>query len=151
MKKLMLLLLLFIPSLLYAGEAVTLPYDVVVADPLTDKAEKMAITIRYSGSGNHYAVLEYRILNQDQTNILYKYSFAIRDIPDNPESITANCTDVGIPWNLCTGVGTCTDDCDESTTDFTDFLSGFASTLNTRAEAAMSQDLQSKQTTQAKP
>ena len=115
MKKLIFILLLLVPSYLYAGEMVTLPYDVVISQPLTDKAEKMVVSIHYSEDGNHYAMLEYRILNQTKTATLYSYSFRIDG------------------------------------TDFTDFVQGFAATLNTRAEAAMSQDLQSRHITQAKP
>jgi hypothetical protein len=47
-------------------------------------------------------------------------SVTVYNIPDDPESITANCTGVGEPWPLCTGSGTCTNDCDESTTEWTD-------------------------------
>jgi len=82
---------------------------------------------------------------------LYTYSFQIRNMVDNPYSITAECTDVAVPWPLCSGLATCDNDCDETTTDFNDFMSGIGATLNSRAEAAMSADLQKRHTTQALP
>ena len=111
----------------------------------------MSVAINFSDSENHYATLTYKLLNPSKTRTLYTYSFTIANRLDNPYSITAECTDVGVPWALCTGAGTCENDCDESTTDFNDFVAGFATTLNSRAEAAMSQDLQKRHTTQALP
>ena len=151
MKRFMILLMLLIPCALYAGEYIDLPYDVVISEPLTHQAEKMFVKISWDADGNHFATLTYKVLNPSKTRTLYTYSFTIRNIPDNPYSITAECTDVGVPWPLCTGAGTCTNDCDESTTDFNDFVAGFATILNTRSEAAMSTDLQKRHTTQALP
>ena len=151
MKRFMILLMLLIPCALYAGEYIDLPYDVVLSDPLTHQGEKMSVKINWDDNGNHYATLTYRLLNPAKTEVLKTYSFTIANKLDNPYSITAECTDVGVPWALCTGAGTCTNDCDESTTDFNDFVAGFATTLNSRAEAAMSTDLQKRHTTQALP
>ena len=151
MKRFMILLMLLTPCALYAGEYVELPYDVVISEPLTHQAEKMSIKINWDADGRHFATLTYKVLNPSKTRTLYTYSFTIANKLDNPYSITAECTDVGIPWALCTGAGTCENDCDESTTDFNDFVAGFATTLNSRAEAAMSQDLQKRHTTQALP
>ena len=142
---------LMVVLIAYAGEPVDLPYDVVISEPLTDKAEKMYIKIHYMANGKHYAVLEYKVLNNDRTEILAEHSFAVRDIPDDPETITANCTAEGEPWAACTGAGTCTDDCDESTTDMTDYVGSFWSTFDSRTVTLMNQDLQSRHATQAKP
>ena len=147
----MILLMLLIPCTLYAGEYIDLPYDVVVSDPLTHQAEKMSIRINWAANGDHYATCTYRILNPAKTEVLYTYSFSIRNISDNPASIAAECIGDKNPWKLCTGEGTCSNNCDETTTDFTDFIEGFATTLNSRAEAAMSADLQKRHTTQALP
>ena len=151
MKRFLILLMLLIPCTLYAGEYIDLPYDVVVSDPLTHQGEKMSIRINWAANGDHYATCTYRLLNPAKTEVLYTYSFQIRNMVDNPYSVTSECTDVGVPWPLCSGVGTCDNDCDETTTDFNDFLSGFGTTLNSRAEAAMSADLQKRHTTQALP
>lgn len=150
MKKLILLFVL-IPMLSFAGESVDLPYDVIISEPLTDKAEQISLKIAYREDGNHYAVLTYWILNNDRTEVLAKYSFAVRNLPDDPESITANCIEEENPWPLCTGAGTCTNDCDESTTDMTDYVGSFWSTFNSRTITLMNQDLQSRHATQAKP
>ena len=151
MKRFMILLMLLIPCTLYAGEYIDLPYDVVVSDPLTHQAEKMSIRINWQESGDHFATCTYKLLNPAKTKTLYTYSFQIRNMVDNPYSITSECTDVGVPWPLCSGLATCDNDCDETTTDFNDFMSGIGATLNSRAEAAMSADLQKRHTTQALP
>ena len=136
--------LLLLVSYSYAGERITLPYNVVVSDPTTNQAEKMYIKIIFKENGNSYAVLEYNVLNNTGTKVLYTYSFAVRNKPDDPESITENCLDVGNPWPLCTGAGTCENDCDESTTDFSDYLEGFAALLNSRTNSLMNGDLQNR-------
>ena len=151
MKKCLLaVIILMMATPAIGGEIVTMPYYVMLSNPLTDQGEKLSITFMYEQSGNHYAVIRYRILSDSGNEIMHNLELVIRDLPDDPESITANCVAVGDPWPLCTGAGTCTNDCDESTTDFTDFVAGFGGTLKSRSETAMSNDIQSRFTTQAK-
>jgi len=154
MKKKLLIVLFFIsliPLYIWAGEVVDTPQDIVIGDPLTDKIDKLRFTFYYDSDGNHSAIGWYNVMDATGTRIVRSESFSVHNKQDNPQSITAGCTGVGVPWELCTGAGTCTNDCDESTTDFTDFVDGFGSTLKARIEAGMWQDIQSKYTTQAKP
>ena len=152
MKKIvMVLMLCLVPFISFASEDIILPYDVIVSDPLTDKSEAMTVTVTFNNDNKHYAILKYRVMNNTRTGVLFENSFRVYDVPDNPESITANCLDVGNPWTLCTGAGTCDNDCDESTTDMTDYMGSFWSTFHSRTLTLMNQDNQARRATQAKP
>ena len=132
-----------------AGEVVTTPQNIVLSpSPTTNQVEKARMTFFYENSGNHRVIIWYNLLSSDGTEVIKQESVSIQDLPDDPESITENCIGIGDPWSLCTGAGTCTNDCNESTTDFTDFVSGFGATLDSRGESDIWQDIQGKYTTQ---
>ena len=59
------------------GEKVTLPYNVVVSDPLTDKAEKISAEFIYSGDGNHFCRITYKLLNTLETETLGEFTFDV--------------------------------------------------------------------------
>jgi len=68
-----LLLVGFTTIPLYAGDPVTLPYNVVVGDPLTDKAERVYIKFFWDGEGAK-CELAYEIWNNDRTILLDEYA-----------------------------------------------------------------------------
>jgi hypothetical protein len=118
----------------FAGEIVDLPSTVQMVSPDVNQAEKMHVKIYFGPAP--FASLEFYPIDDDSRRGK-KIMVKLEDAPtDDPTSITANCTGKGEPWQLCTGTAECYNDCDESTV-FTNFVAGFASTLNDRAEAAM--------------
>lgn len=70
---------------------------------------RLIVTYRWydSGSSSYAHQNKYQIL-------------VIRNLADDPATDVTLCTDVGVPFGCCTGVGT--GDCDESTTDFNDIF-----------------------------
>jgi hypothetical protein len=140
MKKLFILFLVLIPIIAIGGEIVTTPSNIVLSQPTTNQVDKLRITFFYSPDGNHSAVIWYNIMSNDGSTIYEKKSFAIRNLPDNAETNAADCVAAGDPYGCCTGAGT--GDCDESTTDFDDYVSGFGATLKTRSDNKIWEDIQ---------
>lgn len=151
MKKLFcLLFVLFSISLVNAGEVVTTPENIVISQPTTNKVDKLRLTFFYSPTGDHRVLIHYNVLSNDGSKIVSSQSVLVRNIPDEPGTDPAQCTETGVPYDCCSGAypGDPNEGCDESTTDFTDFVSGFGATLKTRADQAMWQDIQKKFTTE---
>ena len=150
MKKILiaLSLILVFSSLSFAGEIRTTPEYIVLTEPTTNQVE--LIEQKYFYGSNPSVLIRFNIL--DSTGVVReKHTIRIQNILDNPETISVNCVDIGDPYPNCTGAGTCENDCDESTTDFTDFVSGFGATMKTRGDTAIWQFIQEKYETQATP
>ena len=67
MKRIILALFCF---LIFSGvsvaDDVTLPYNVVMSDPLTDKAARISVSFFWEAAGN-YALIKYELWNSDRT------------------------------------------------------------------------------------
>lgn len=59
-----------------AGDPVTLPYNVVISDPLTDQADRIHIRFYWDATGAH-CEFRYALWNQARTKIIEEYSFII--------------------------------------------------------------------------
>ena len=137
-------LALLIPICAICGEVVTTPNPIVLSSPTTDQVEKLRMTFFYNSSGNHSVVIWYDILSSDGSKVLKRESINIYDRMDNPLTDAIDCVAEGDPYGCCTGP--VTGDCDESTTDFTDFVQGFGATLKNRGDLSIWQDIQNKYT-----
>lgn len=139
-------LVFLIPIRAICGEVVTTPSPIVLSSPTTDQVEKLRMTFFYGSDGNHRVVIWYDVLSSDGSKILKRESVVIYNHPDYPFTDVNNCVAEDDPHDCCTGPTT--GDCDESTTDFTDFVQGFGTTLKDRGDLKIWQDIQSKYTTQ---
>ena len=51
------------------ADDVTLPYNVVVSEPLTDKVERISVSFFWEAAGN-YALIKYELWNSDRTGLI---------------------------------------------------------------------------------
>ena len=131
-----------------AGETRTLPQYLVLSDPTTNQSEFMTLT-HYYDADSPYAIVTVHVL--DSTGVRDLISVTIKDVADNPESITADCIDEHDPWPLCSGLAECNDDCDETSTAYTDAIAGYGATMKNRFDVLVWQRLQELYPTQATP
>jgi len=137
--------LLLIAGVALAGSIRTTPSNIVLTNPTTNQVDLRSITFNYSSKGDHSAVIRFNIIDSNN-DVRAEEKVVIQDREDNPATDAALCTDVGNPFECCTGAGT--GDCDETLTEFTDLIQGFASTLDSRVETIVWQYIQGKYTTQ---
>ena len=150
MKRLLISILLIILfcGISFAGELRTTPEYLVLNDPTTNEIEFITLS-HYYNAISPYATVTIQVL--DSTGVRNSHTIVIRNETDDPESITANCLEFEKPWKLCTGVGTCANDCDETTTAYTDFVAGYGATMKSRGDVLVWQRLQELYETQATP
>jgi hypothetical protein len=98
----------------WTAEDVVLPYNVVVSDPLTDKAARLDVSFTWN-PGQNYCMIRYELWSNDRLELLEKQTVRLEG------------------------------------SDFIDFVDGYGATLQTRANAVINTDIQSKHATQAKP
>lgn len=146
MKKFLIFLILLVPIVALSGEIVNTPSNIVLSQPTTNVIDKLRLTFFYDQAGNHSCIIWYNVMSNDGTEIVERQSVALVDAADNPDTDVTLCTDIGVPFSCCTGFQA--GDCDESSTDFTDFVTGFGATLKSRADAEIWNDIQGKYTTQ---
>jgi len=137
-----------ISGIAFAGEVRTLPKYLVLSDPTTNQSEFITLT-HYYDADNPYAIVTVHVL--DSTGVRDSIPILIKDVEDNPYSITAECTDIGIPWPLCSGVGTCENDCDETSTAYTDAIAGYGATMKSRFDVLVWNKLKELYPTQETP
>jgi hypothetical protein len=139
-----------VAAAVYAGEIVTLPKAIIIQDPTTDQIDKHSVEFFYGPPA--YAVIRYRPIDTSGRMSTRYVSIKVQNEVDNPDTAAANCVGVEDPWPGCTGVGTggtyldpATEaPWDETSTDFTSFVSGFGATLKTRSDAVIYSDVQSR-------
>jgi len=150
MKKLILFLFILIPVFAMAGQVRDIPNnkEIVFGDPTNHTYE--LVSIKYSQDSNNFAEIIFYVISSSGKR-LNKHRIRIQNALDNPNSIAENCTGEGEPWPLCTGEGTCANNCDESTSDFTDFVQGYISTVLTRTDAAVGAFINEHYPTQDRP
>lgn len=104
-----------------AGEVRTLPQDISVKSPTSNKVELISQTYEY-GNPPRLLILYY-VLDPNTGDRLKSEQIIIRNIPDDPATPE-----------------------DETDNQFNAFVSGFGSTMYTRGDTAIWQDIQSKYT-----
>jgi len=80
MKYIIIFLLLLLPTVTFADE-VTLPYNVVISDPLTDAGDRKSIKVNFD---DNTALIVYELWNDDRTDLIERISYTI----DGAELIT---------------------------------------------------------------
>ena len=131
-----------------AGEVVTLPKYLVLNSPTTNTIDKIGVDFRYGPPP--YAIITYFPIDSNGRRVKIQ-RFRIQNIPDDPTTTTTTCVGPGDPWELCTGLNTCENDCDETDNSFSDFVAGFGVTLKNRADAAIWEHIQERFVVQDNP
>ena len=133
-------------SLSFAGEIRQTPKYIVLTEPTTNIVELLSMEFFYAA--NPYAVIHFNVLDSNG-DIRAEHAVRVRNRLDDPETDASLCVGVGDPWPCCTGAGT--GDCDESTTDFTDFVNGYGETMKSRGDVEVWQYILNRYDTQETP
>jgi len=131
------------------ADEVTIPKYIVLSDPTTNVVDRFEVALRFGPPA--FGILTYFVMDS-QGRIVKKVPVKVQNIPDNPESITANCVAENDPWPLCTGAGTCDNDCNEADPRWTTFYNAIdGATIKSEAQALMWEDVQNRFTLQDNP
>jgi hypothetical protein len=128
-----------------AGKVVDLPSAIQFEAPTGEKGELVSVNLYWMTSGYNWAEVVYYPLDTNNQRRELQRAY-LRDVPDNPDTVPADCTAEDEPYGCCTGAYPADQNtaCVETQTDFTDFVQGYGTTMETRAMAAAWADIQTK-------